>query len=266
MKPSFTLPKKAFKDSRGVYHCEVDLNQLCIDESYQRDEVAGHKIGKDETFNAGHAQPLVLNLRGNGMLYIIDGYQRHTALKAHGILTHAASIYVGLNLAEEASMFYDLNECPAKLGPWFKFNAALKAGRIVARKLADLLATYNLTWPSRNVAKKDANFVNLVPLYEAEKLNVADSFLYVLSKAFRVPGLDPKRPMQKATRNHEFLRGLAKSLVGKNWAEVKMIADILCGITPEQINKEANALVKMGDKKASQTHYATAIAKHYPRK
>lgn len=260
---AFVIPKNAYKDSRGVFHCDVELSKLHIDQSYQRDEVKKHKIGREGTFKQGHAQPLVLSYR-DGVLYIVDGYQRHSALKAHGILTHAASIYVNLSLKEEADMFYDLNECPAKLGPWFKFNAARKAGRIVALKLAELLTKYNLTWPTREVKEKDAHYVNVQPLYYADSLNVADSFLYVLSKAFRVLGLDPKRPMQKATRNHEFLRGLARSLVGKTSTEVRNIADILCGITPEQLNKEANALVKVGEKKASVSHFAEAIAAHCP--
>lgn len=89
---------------------KVVINQLGVDETYQR-PVSKAKVNKIvKNFNPIGMGPILVSEREDGSLWIFDGQHRVEALKILGELVWEVTIYSGMTLKDEATAFRLLQE------------------------------------------------------------------------------------------------------------------------------------------------------------
>ena len=89
---------------------KVVINQLRVDETYQR-PVSKAKVNKIvKNFNPIGMGPILVSEREDGSLWIFDGQHRVEALKILGELVWEVTIYSGMALKDEATAFRLLQE------------------------------------------------------------------------------------------------------------------------------------------------------------
>lgn len=92
----------------------LNVKDLATDMSYQSPVKESQVTRIVNNFDEGSIGTIYVNLRANGIYYIIDGQHRVTALKRLGMPTVKAEVYVGLSIEEEAKKYKDFNTRPTK--------------------------------------------------------------------------------------------------------------------------------------------------------
>ena len=116
---------------------KVVINQLGVDETYQR-PVSKAKVNKIvKNFNPIGMGPILVSEREDGSLWIFDGQHRVEALKILGELVWEVTIYSGMTLKDEATAFRLLQEGS-------KANAAERYVSELAAGVKETIAIENL--------------------------------------------------------------------------------------------------------------------------
>lgn len=102
----------------------LDLDGLKADPSYQREVKPGHKKIIANFNENALGIPLVAE-REDGTLWIVDGLQRITALRALNIKTVRAEVFASEGPEHEATVFKLVNMNRSKLNPGEQFKALL---------------------------------------------------------------------------------------------------------------------------------------------
>lgn len=105
----------------------VPVEDLHIDETYQR-PVQSHVKTIAEEWDDMKCDPLKINFRANGYLYVWDGQHRLVALKMMGVDYVLCVITVGLTQEQEASLFGCQGDGIKKPNPYDIFKAHVCAG------------------------------------------------------------------------------------------------------------------------------------------
>lgn len=105
----------------------VAVNELRIDESYQRplNAISVRKMAKEFNTNL-LALPLV-GIRADGSMYVIDGQHRVAAAKLASVPTIDVKLVSGLSTSQEAQMFVDANISTRRLTGANFFWASFRA-------------------------------------------------------------------------------------------------------------------------------------------
>lgn len=106
---------------------EVQLSALNVDPRYQSPFSESRARGLARNFRRDAACAIVVSLREDGTLWIIDGQHRVGAAKKVLLKTILAWVYVGLSLKEEAALFAELNTQRKSPTSRAVFNALLCA-------------------------------------------------------------------------------------------------------------------------------------------
>lgn len=189
---------------------KVDIAGLLFDK-YQRAGIPRHKL--NAKFDISKMPPLVCNLRDGG-IYCLDGLQRYTQMLARNITQCFAVLYVGMSFEDEASLFFDLNDIPAKMNGWTKFYAAINAGSRINQLLLDTVHSFNLTVPRDPGVNKaaHADLKNVAVVLDAFALGampLVKKVCRVLSSCFRV---GRGGPVQETAKAYDFCRGMMQFL------------------------------------------------------
>lgn len=126
---------------------KVKANDLLIDLSYQR-ELVDTKVNRIvREFNPKAVGVIILSVRENGDLYVIDGAHRVAALKKLGLGNEDVNsiVYFGLSIAQEAELFVLLNENRSKPKRSAIHKASAKAGDTASSEIEDMLSKLGLT-------------------------------------------------------------------------------------------------------------------------
>lgn len=172
-------------ERRGVPGIEmVALDSLNVDMSYQRPNSPMHVARLTANFSLAACGAIQLSRRADGSLWIIDGYNRVTAARRHGITHLPATITTGLTVQEEAARFVETQSGVWKMNARDFFRAALEAGDPVAAECARVVGEAGLAL--NYVAGKTADSVRCFgALLKAQREHGSD----VLLKALQISTL-----------------------------------------------------------------------------
>ena len=121
----------------------VPVEDLCIDESYQR-PVQNHVRTIAEEWDDMKCDPLKINYREDGYFYVWDGQHRLVALKMMGIDYVLCVITVGLTQKQEAALFGCQGNGIKKPDPYNIFKANVCSGEEIDTAIKDMCDKYDL--------------------------------------------------------------------------------------------------------------------------
>jgi hypothetical protein len=116
----------------------VPLEDLRVDESYQR-PLTSFWREVSEDFNPALVGTLIVSERKNGSKVIIDGQTRWEAMRARELPGAPCLIYTGLNKAQEAQLFADLQTKRRGMRTYDRFRAQLVAKNPTAMEISSIV-------------------------------------------------------------------------------------------------------------------------------
>lgn len=127
----------------------VPVEDLYIDESYQR-TVQNHVKTIAQEWDDMKCDPLKINYREDGFLYVWDGQHRLVALKMMGVDYVLCVITVGLTQEQEADLFGSQGNGIKKPNPYDIFKANVCAGEEIDTAIKIMCDKYDLTVNQNN--------------------------------------------------------------------------------------------------------------------
>ena len=121
----------------------VPVEDLHIDESYQR-PVQSHVKTIAQEWDDMKCDPLKINYRADGYLYVWDGQHRLVALRIMGVDYVLCVITVGLTQEQEAALFGCQGNGIKKPDPYDIFKANVCAGEKIDTTIKDMCDKYDL--------------------------------------------------------------------------------------------------------------------------
>lgn len=149
----------------------VPVEDLHIDESYQR-PVQNHVRTIAEEWDDMKCDPLKINYREDGNLYVWDGQHRLVALKIMGIDYVLCVITVGLTQKQEAELFGCQRNGIKKPNPYDIYKANVCAGEEIDSAIKNMCDKYGLLVSRNN--KKAGNLSCLTLAREIFKKGYED--------------------------------------------------------------------------------------------
>lgn len=110
------------------YGMTVEVADLNVDRSYQP-EIEEARFRRDfPEWRPTLVEPLIISVRDNGSLWIIDGQRRWLGAYKFEVRSVPATLYYGLTVAEEAMLFRALVQGSRRPRPYALFLARLASG------------------------------------------------------------------------------------------------------------------------------------------
>lgn len=163
----------------------LKVDDLKIDPSYQRGVVKKHtKIVKD--FMAEALGTITVGEREDGSLWVVDGQQRVTALKALGKKEVRADVFASQGPEHEAEVFRVMNKNRTALKPLELFHAALAAGDDEAWTIKKIVEEYGFRIKTSTGISPASN-------YAAETLSSMIGAISTVETVFKRGGGDALR-------------------------------------------------------------------------
>lgn len=103
----------------------INVANLRVDNKMYQRPVQSHVKKLADNWQPEKYDPLIVNYRGDGYFYIIDGQHRFEAAKMLNINKLVCSVYVGLTIKEEATIFAEQDRYSKKLTPFDTYKANL---------------------------------------------------------------------------------------------------------------------------------------------
>lgn len=104
----------------------------------QRPKVIAQIVQEWDPIKAGH---LLVNVRDDGRVFVIDGAGRREAMLHLGIGEWMCDVYTGLSQQQEADIFHSVNAVRRALHTFTKFNARVMAGHEDACAILHIVTT-----------------------------------------------------------------------------------------------------------------------------
>ena len=161
----------------GKVFAVVALDELHIDESYQR-PLQNHVKIIARDWNPTKCDPLKINFREDGNLYVWDGQHRLEAARLRGIKYLLCDITVGLTQEQEAELFGCQGMGIKKPDPYDIFKANVCAGEEIDTAIKNMCDNYNLLVSRNN--KKAGNLSCLTLARDIFKRGDKEYFEWVL--------------------------------------------------------------------------------------
>ena len=161
----------------GKVFAVVALDELHIDESYQR-PLQNHVKIIARDWNPTKCDPLKINFREDGNLYVWDGQHRLEAARLRGIKYLLCDITVGLTQEQEAELFGCQGMGIKKPDPYDIFKANVCAGEEIDTAIKDMCDIYDLVVNRNN--KKAGNLSCLTLVRDVFKKGDEKYFDWVL--------------------------------------------------------------------------------------
>lgn len=161
--------------------CVVKLDDIQVDASYQRDVKAKHKRIVDDFREEALGIPLV-GERTDGSLYIVDGFQRITALRKLGKCEVRAEVFASRGSEHEAEVFKLVNINRTKLTPAEEFRALLTSHDPVAWEIKEAVEASGLKLNLKGGGDK-TGVACVTTLRQCHKLYGVDAIRFALSTA-----------------------------------------------------------------------------------
>lgn len=247
-----------------AYYCDIELEPLAI-AAYQRGLTkAVERIEREYEGQALGALRVSYRPTQQGDFWLWDGYQRTTALMNMGYTHAKAEISVGLSYQDEARLFFNVNDTPAKMGGWVRFKAAYTAGNDVYRGLIKTARKAGLTTPLCQGVKKAKDADIKSPQMLLEPFNRGGMKLLrmqcrVLNKCWKKQG-----HLDDLAKRIEMTRGLATFLkafaMGGDALPTQVINAVLGSVTPAGL---LNLAKKEETNRADSRQYYDALCRMF---
>lgn len=133
--------------------CCIPIKLLKIDhEMYQRPLQKSFKYILDNWDN-DKCDPIIVNYRGDGYFYVIDGQHRTVAAETKGVAQIVCDVFVGLTLEEEAELFAGQYDGNTKLNPIDSYRANIIRGEEVDTIIKGVCDKYGVSITRDNAPK-----------------------------------------------------------------------------------------------------------------
>lgn len=179
-----TKTTKTLNESKLVTN--VKVSDLIIDLSYQRkpSQAKVTKIIRD--FDPNALGVIICSIRENGVIAVIDGGHRISALNAMGMHNSDVRclVFFGLSLAQEAEMFTTLNDNRTKPKTQDIFKSKVVANDNAAVDVNKVLSKHGLTITNGPVMNGIRAIGTVTSIHKKYGINVLDKTIMCLSKAF----------------------------------------------------------------------------------
>lgn len=220
---------------------ELPLNKLTVDPNGQRDIVPKHVAAIVEDFHPLAIKPFHVSRRKDGTMVIIDGQQEWYVLQDEKIKwpSNICIVYEGLTRAEEANLFYLLNNVKVVQAK-DKYRVLLQAKNPRILKIHRIVTSHGFDVqlgrgrpPANVVCLKNPGCLQRI--YDIWKETMLDEILMVVRWAFLIEGTD--KPDSAAIQDR-FILGVAQFL-SKEGIEAAEAIELLDGVNAEAIYDEA---------------------------
>lgn len=135
---------KAKIEEKSLY-LWISVDSLGIDQSYQR-STGAHKVKAiAASFDRHAAGAILVSMRGDGSLFVIDGQHRLEAMKKLGLATAECRIAQGLTVQEEAVLYVKCNQVRKSPEALDVFRAELVAGDATATIISNTVEECGLS-------------------------------------------------------------------------------------------------------------------------
>lgn len=159
----------------------VPLEDLHVDESYQR-PVQNHVKTLAQEWDDMKCDPLKINYRQDGKLYVWDGQHRLVALRIMGVDYVLCVITVGLTQEQEAELFGCQGNGIKKPDPYDIFKANVCSGEKVDTAIKQMCDKYGLVV---NRSKKAGNLSCLTLARDIFRRGEEENFEWVLDLLYK---------------------------------------------------------------------------------
>jgi len=199
-----------------------------VDHTYQRQLRPWKKEYREEL-----AGEVVVNVRDDGKIAIIDGQHRKDAAERQGIATIPCKAFKGLTVQDEARLHDELNQ-QRNQSRFDRFKARLAAGEPVEEEISALMAKHGYRivassksgtacsavavlykWHARSAEKFGEAIALLAECFHGEGESLQRKFLEAWFRLVHNNDLDHKRAKRRF-KNHPAAPILAKHLYGQS--------------------------------------------------
>jgi hypothetical protein len=145
-RPADKIKKNGWKplDSRGVM-MDIDKSRLCVDKSYQREEVEKKVIDIASDFSWRACGVVTVMQRSNNSYYVVDGQHRVlAAFKRSDIQKIPCIVFDSTGVESEAECFINANTKRKPVTAYDKFRASLVAKHLTAIELQEIVTENGL--------------------------------------------------------------------------------------------------------------------------
>lgn len=122
-----TLFENSVKVGNKIF-LSIPLGSLRVDHRMYQRPLQRHVRMIAKNWKDDKCDALLVNYRGDGYFYIIDGQHRYEAALMRGAKNLVCVVLVGLTIKEEADLFVEQNDDTKKLTPYDTFKANLCRG------------------------------------------------------------------------------------------------------------------------------------------
>lgn len=157
----------------------VPVEDLHIDESYQR-PVQSHVKTIAQEWDDMKCDPLKINYRADGYLYVWDGQHRLVALRIMGVDYVLCVITVGLTQEQEASLFGCQGVGIKKPDPYDIFKANVCSGEEIDTAIKNMCDNYDLLVNRNNKKAGNLSCLTLVRKIFEKGIEDREYFEWVL--------------------------------------------------------------------------------------
>lgn len=151
-KNAIIIFKNAQKVGNKIF-VELPLEYMKVDHQMYQRPVQSHVYTLAKNWKDDRCNPILVNYRGDGYFYIIDGQHRYEALKIKGMDSVVCEILVGLTVKQEADLFVEQNVGTKKLSPYDTFKANVCRGEIIDSIINKLCCEYGINVRKVNSSK-----------------------------------------------------------------------------------------------------------------
>jgi hypothetical protein len=239
---------------------KVKPNDLMVDLSYQRELVESKVNRIVKEYNSKAIGVVILSLRENGDLFIIDGAHRIAALKKMGLGNQDVNsiVYFGLSLPQEAELFVLLNENRSKPKQSAIHKASAKAGDVDSAEIEAMLSRLGLTIGD----KPGVGIIRAVGLLHKvnEKISISN-----LEKSLRI--LRDAFGMHSSSFQAEFIVAISMIVVKYKTVDESRLVKTLSALgQPTYLISKASNMVGIKSALAKQIALATFVIDAYNNK
>lgn len=228
-----TTQTEASPTATWPYRYEViETGRLIVDHSYQRPLTSFVKRIAD-AWDPALVGTLVVSERGDGTFAVVDGQTRMSAASERDVMELPCIVYMGMSVADEASLFARLQKERRGIASYFRFRASLVAGEDEAVQI-DRIAR-ECGYEVGATAVKEGNIISAVAglekVYRRDP-TLLERVLLIIKEAWG----------ESHTPSGDILRGLGHFLATTENVDDEKLAEKMKGVSPDELKRRASAL------------------------
>lgn len=188
----------------------ISLEDIGIDKRYQREPTVSRSKQISKSFDKQAAGRLVVNMREDGTLWLIDGQHRRLAMMMAGIKEWSCDVLYGLTIEEEAKLFAVRNSNTSVASMLEKHHAKVMYKDPIATAIHDMVYSLGLYIPRKSGKMNgESALIAVGCLYDLYASCKSERLLYILTFIKKTWGIRKKaysqymiEGVERFTRRH----------------------------------------------------------------